>query len=305
MASSESSLSGWSVLLIAGPTMLWVILPQGWPGRGLALLAFAAALLHEPAAPKHSCLSADVLDVGQGLAVVLRTETHSLLYDTGPAFRSGSNAADFTVIPFLRYRGISTLDVLVVSHSDLDHAGGVSSILGHFEPGRIRVGEPDVTPGHPCRSPEQWEWDDISFAVIHPEAKSAWRGNNASCVILITVGEHKLLITGDIEAEAERSILQQGLIGPVDIVIVPHHGSRTSSVLQFVDELRPSVALVAAGYRNRWGFPKPDVRARWQSAGAAVLTTADSGALSFQLCAGEALGVVREHRSDEKRMWHD
>ena len=305
MAASESALTGWSVLLVAGPAMLWVVLPAGWPGRGLALLAFGAALLHEPRSQKHGCLSADVLDVGQGLAVVMQTNTHTLLYDTGPAFRSGGNAAEFTIIPFLRYRGISRLDALVVSHSDLDHAGGVASILEHFQPGRILAGEPGATPGQRCESPDQWTWDDVSFAVIHPEQGSIWRGNNASCVILITIGEHKLLITGDIEAAAERSILQKGSIGPADIVIVPHHGSRTSSRPAFVNELHPSAAIVASGYGNRWGFPKPDVTARWQTAGAAVLTTADSGALSFQLCAGEALGTVREHRRDAKRIWHD
>ena len=145
----------------------------------------------------------------------------------------------------------------------------------------------------------------MHFSFLHPDGSGRWQDNNSSCVLLVQAGEHKLLIPGDIEVQAERSLVASTALPAVDLVVVPHHGSRTSSSAGFVRSLSPAVAIVSAGYRNRWGFPKPDVVARWEQAGALVLTTAQSGAVSREYCAGASPSEPRLERRDGRRYWHD
>jgi competence protein ComEC len=145
----------------------------------------------------------------------------------------------------------------------------------------------------------------VQFEFLHPDRAGQWQGNDASCVLLIQVGDHKLLIPGDIEAHAERSITARQVLPSVDLVVVPHHGSKTSSGVRFSTTLRPEIAVVSAGYHNRWGFPKPDIVARWEGVGARVLTTAQSGAVSRQYCSGRSPGNLRLERIDGGRYWHD
>jgi competence protein ComEC len=308
LATIEPAVSGINVALISGATIMWAILPPGWPGRPLALVALVATALYKPASPAESCLALDVLDVGQGLAVILRTREHVLVYDTGPAFRSGSNTAKLVIEPFLKSNGLKSIDTLVVSHSDLDHSGGVEWLGNAFDIGQLRLGEAlgeGRPPGLACRAGDAWQWDGVSFEFLHPDLPGRWQGNDASCVLLVQVGEHKLLITGDIESKAERSIIARQVLQSVDLVVVPHHGSRTSSGITFASRLQPAVAIVSAGYHNRWGFPKPDVVARWQDAGARVLTTARAGAVSRQYCAGEKPQPLRLQRVQARRYWLD
>ena len=307
-SSAEPPLGGYRVILIAGSTAIWAILPPGWPGRHLAFVALAATLLYKPPTPPANCLDLHALDVGQGLAIVLRTQRHTLVYDTGPAFGSGTSTAKLVIGPFLRAKGVSTIDALVVSHSDLDHSGGVQWLVGAFDVDRLMLGEELEVParrGRRCRSGQAWHWDGIQFSFLHPGGDQRWQGNDASCVLLVQIGEHKLLIPGDIEAISEKSIVSGQGIATVDLVIVPHHGSRTSSSPDFVAMLRPSLAIVAAGYRNRWGFPKPDIVARWESVGARVLTTGQIGAVSRRYCSGKAAGRLRLERDYARRYWHD
>jgi competence protein ComEC len=308
LATIEPAVSGFNVALISGATIMWAILPPGWPGRPLALVALVATVLYKPASPAERCVALHVLDVGQGLAVILRTREHVLVYDTGPAFRSGSSTAKLVIEPFLRSNGLKSIDTLVVSHSDLDHSGGVEWLSNAFDVGQLRLGETlgeGRPPGLACRAGDAWQWDDVRFEFLHPDLPGRWQGNDASCVLLVQAGEHKLLITGDIESKAERSILARQALQSVDLVVVPHHGSRTSSGVTFAGRLQPAVAIVSAGYHNRWGFPKPEVVARWQDSGARVLTTATAGAVSRQYCAGEKPQPLRLQRVHGGRYWHD
>lgn len=321
----EPSISGHLVVLIAGATVAWALLPAGWPGRQVACVALIATVLYKPAPPAQNCLDFYALDVGQGLAVVLRTQQHTLVYDTGPSFRSGSSTAKLVIGPFLKSLGLSAIDLLVVSHADLDHAGGVAWLSAAFDIKRMIVGEEldhSDQPASHCRSGQAWMWEGVSFRIVHPGVGDFWQGNNASCVLLVQVGEYKLLITGDIEALAERSLVADqspvrlrrdtgnsliGIgsgIGPVDLVVVPHHGSRSSSGAEFVEMLRPSIAVVPAGYRNRWGFPKPDIVERWQAVGAQVVTTGQVGAVSQRYCKGVVTGPLRLQREQRRRYWH-
>lgn len=308
IAAFEPAVNGISIVLISGATVMWAILPTGWPGRHLAWVALAATVLHKPPSPAENCVDFHALDVGQGLAVVLRTRGHVLVFDTGPAFRSGSSTAKLVIEPFLKSYGLTAIDMLVVSHADLDHSGGVEYLNGVFRIGQLKLGEAlgEGRPsGFPCLAGESWQWDGVRFEFLHPEVPGRWRGNDASCVILVQVGDHKLLIPGDIESQAERSISARQVLPAVDMIVVPHHGSRTSSGTRFAGTVHPATAVVSAGYHNRWGFPKPDVVARWESFGARVLTTARSGAISRQYCAGEKVGPLRLERVDAGRYWHD
>ena len=308
IAAFEPAVSGLSILLVSGATVIWAILPTGWPGRYLAFVALLATAIHKPASPADGCVDLHVLDVGQGLAVILRTHSHVLVYDTGPSFRSGSSTAMLVIEPFLKSFGLSDIDMLVVSHADLDHSGGVEWLADEVGFKQLRLGEvlaENRPKGQPCRSGERWQWDGVRFEFLHPDGSAQWQGNDASCVLLIQAGEHKLLIPGDIEAKAERSISARQILTEVDLVVVPHHGSRTSSGVRFSRQLRPTIAVVSAGFHNRWGFPKPDVVARWRSAGARVLTTALSGAVSRQYCADQDPGTLRQQRVDGGRYWHD
>jgi competence protein ComEC len=293
--------------VIAVLPVVQVVFPPGWPGRKLAWIAMAAVLLYRPAAPPPGCLDYHVLDVGQGLAVVLRSGEHTVLFDTGPSFRSGSSTAEIVVIPFLKSRGIGRLDTLIVSHADQDHAGGVQAMASQLEIGRAFVGETVSDLGLqqiPCSTALSWISDGIRFRFLHPAPDAAWEGNNASCVLEVATGNHRILLTGDIEAPVEATLLGNALLGPVDTVIVPHHGSRTSSSPDFVNTLRPALAIVSAGFDNRWGFPKTDVVRRWEFGGARLLETATSGAIGQRICIDSGVERLRRERPDSRKYWH-
>lgn len=295
------------MVLVALLPVVHVVFPRGWPGRKLAWVAVLAILLHRPPAPPPGCLHYHVLDVGQGLAIVLRTSGRTVLFDTGPSFRSGSSTADLVIIPFLKSRGIDKLDTLVVSHADQDHAGGVQSIASEFDIGTVFVGEaiPDLGLHQvSCNSATSWTTDGVRFRFLHPPADAAWEGNNSSCVLEVVTGSHKLLLTGDIETPVEATLLEKGLIGPADTVIVPHHGSRTSSSPGFVTGLEPEIAIVSAGFGNRWGFPKADVVRRWEYAGARLLETATSGAVGQRICIAEGVATLSRERPESRKYWH-
>jgi competence protein ComEC len=288
--------------------VLHVMLPAGWPGRRIAALAIIAVVGNRPSPPPPGCFDYHALDVGQGLAVVLQTHRKTMLFDTGPSFRGGSSAARFTVLPFLERLGIGRLHALIVSHADLDHAGGLREIIRGTSVGRIRVGEPVTALGNAqsrCVAGDRWTWDGIEFELLHPRAGSPWRGNNASCVLEVSAGRHRLLLTGDIESPVEKLLAHRGKLRAADVVFVPHHGSGTSSTPPLVDATRPGLAIVSAGYGNRWGFPKAEVSGRWWRAGATVLNSATSGAVSQRICLATGPQELRETRVVERRIWHD
>jgi competence protein ComEC len=307
-----SAVTGSAWLLLFLP-VLWVILPPGWPGRRLALIALIALVLHKPAPPDYGCVAVDVLDIGQGLAVVLQTHAHTVVFDTGPAFRGGGNAAEAVILPYLASKGISHVDKLIVSHSDLDHSGGVEAMLNRVNVAELLVGELLIVESRGgqervqafCNAGDEWEYDDIGFSFIYPPKGGLRDGNDASCVLRVAAGDHQLLITGDIERPAEQQLVRDGLLGGVDAVVIPHHGSRTSSTAPFVSALTPDLAIVSAGFGNRWGFPKDDVVARWAGVGARVLETSTSGAIGIRLCERSGMEEVTEYRHERRRIWHE
>jgi len=285
----------------------WTLLPPGWPGRQLALVAALATILYRPQPPPQACIDLHVLDVGQGLALVLQTHTRTAVFDAGPSFRGGADTGRLVLVPFLRSKGIDALDMLIVSHADQDHAGGVRSLSEEVEVRTLLVGESldDIDmPQQHCQASKRWRWDGIDFAIVHPSELGRWKGNNASCVLEVRIANHTVVLTGDIESPVETLLAQNGAISQADIVLIPHHGSRTSSSDLFVSTVRPKVAIVSAGFENRWGFPKDDIVSAWSNAGAEVLNTATSGAISYRICERGGMRRLGLHRPEARNYWN-
>jgi competence protein ComEC len=284
---------------------LLLVSPSAWPTRCAAALLCMPILFFQPRAPAPGEYELAVLDVGQGLAIVVRTHGHALVYDTGPAFRTGRDTGELVVVPYLRARGIRSLDGLIVSHGDLDHEGGMRSVIRSIPTRSLLLGPSveDVSFGAKrCKAGQRWLWDDVVFEVLHPSAgRSAASDNDTSCVLRISGKSGSVLLTGDIEEDAESQLVARGL-PRTDVVVVAHHGSRSSSIEAFVAATRPQLAITSAGYRNRWGFPKPAITARWRATGASVLSTIETGALEVAMRQQGGV-VVREYRRERRSYW--
>ncbi len=290
------------VLLALAAVLL--IVPATLAMRFAAVCLCIPVLLYRVPTPAPGEFDLAVLDVGQGLAIVVRTHGHALVYDTGPAFRTGRDTGELVVVPYLRARGIRSLDRLVISHGDLDHQGGLQSVLRAIPTTSLLLGPSVRDPtssAERCRAGQQWRWDGIAFDVLHPSELGSSSDNDTSCVLRISGRTGSVILTGDIEAMGELELLDRGLPG-TDVVVVAHHGSRTSSIDAFVAATQPKLAVVSAGYRNRWGFPKPEITARWQAAGATVLSTIDAGAIEIAMTRKDG-PVIREHRSEQRTYW--
>ena len=273
------------------------------PGRRLAWLAVLPMALSNHDQIEYGTARVLVMDVGHGLAVLIETADHKLLYDAGPVYRSGFDAGQEIVVPTLMRRGHLDLDMLIISHSDIDHAGGAGAVLDTFPSVRVLHG-PDVDRigGMDCVAGQGWTWDGIRFSVLHPSADFVGDDNDSSCVLKISTGQRSVLLTGDIEAHAESRLVTDAAAIAADIVLVPHHGSATSSSARFIAATGAQLALVSAGFANRWGFPKVEVRERWRESGAHMIVTGESGALSFTL--GEKDFVWSTQRAASRRYWH-
>lgn len=288
----------------AGVALL--LLPRGMPGRPLGLLLLAPSLLHQPDRGENGDFLFTLLDVGQGLACVVETGNHVLVYDTGPVFPSGFNTAEAVLIPYLRSRGIDKIDQLIISNADRDHAGGVEALRKTLPVSRVMSGETlDFLDTDACRSGMHWVWDGVDFTILHPHPEDQYaKQNNSSCVLMVKGAGGSLLIPGDVEREAE-AVLVDRYAGSLrtDILVAPHHGSNTSSTAALVEQVDPAYVLFPTGYRNRFGFPKRVVVERWRQAGAELFNTVDSGAIQFRVDAEEGLTRPLRFRQANPHFW--
>ena len=290
--------------------VLLLLLPGGVPGRWPGLLLLLPLGLPRPAPhPADGDFWFDLLDVGQGLSAVIQTRHHTLVYDVGPRYSDRFDAGGAVLVPFLRQRGVTRIDRLILSNGDADHRGGLAGLLRQVPVTAMFSGEPEripaTRPPTRCRAGTQWSWDGVRFRILHPDAGGGWHGNDASCVLRVENGAGSLLLPGDIEGAAERALLaRQRDWLDVDLVVMPHHGSRSSSGPGLVRATTPGFALAASGYRNRYGFPRPQVVARWRAAGARVLNTADSGALHFRFEVGRPPAGPVGWRQRAGRFWN-
>jgi len=296
-------LSSPAVLAVAALGVAFAVCGRALPGRRLAWLALLPIAWPSVILPPHGAAHAVVLDVGHGLAVLVETRSSRLLFDAGPTAPSGFDSGVEIVLPALTAGGRRGLDRLIVSHSDNDHAGGAAAVVAGFPAVDVLKG-PDVVGlrGRPCVAGDAWEWDGVRFSLLHPPADFGSLGNESSCVLKVETAAGALLVTGDIERRGESAVVAQKQSLAADVIVVPHHGSATSSSPPFVTAVGARFAIVSAGYANRWGFPRPEVSARWRQSGAAVVVTGDAGAVSIDL--GPAGVTVSAERDGRHRYWH-
>lgn len=291
------------ILLLAVAGAGIALLPRAVPARWLGLVMLLPLAWPRIEQPPHGAFDLTVLDVGQGLAVVVRTREHALLYDAGPSRPEGFDSGQAIVAPALRTLGIRRLDRLVASHGDNDHAGGVPAVLRSHRPAVVQSG-PGAGIGTPCVAGERWTWDGVAFEFLHPPAHFPALRNEASCVLRIDVGGHSALLPGDIGAVVEQRLLRAGAPLRASLLLLPHHGSRGSGSAAFLDAVGPSHAIVSAGFRNRFGHPAPEVVARVQGIGGDVHATAAGGALRMRV---DDVGVrlLAAERTDARRLWQE
>lgn len=284
-------------LPLAAAGLLLALLPLPWRLRAPGLLLVLPALLSVPA-PEQ--LRIVVLDVGQGQAISVELPAYTLLYDTGPAFGSG-DAAERVIIPYYRSRGRRP-DLIVVSHGDQDHAGGLDSLRLAYPQaallGRMRQPPPSMSS---CEAGRHWQGGGWNFQLLHPASGRRGSDNNASCVLRASRGAHAILLTGDIERPGEQQLLHTGRPLAADWASMPHHGSRSSSSADFVAAVAAREVAVSAGFGNRWGFPLPEVVARWQQQGARVASSGAGGALIYTLEDGE--WRLQRYREQRQAIW--
>jgi len=308
----------WSVLVALGG-VAWLLAPRGVPWRAGGLALFVPALAWPAPGPALGEAWVTTLDVGQGLAVVVRTRRHALLYDAGPAYGAEADSGGRVILPFLRNARVARLDVMMLTHADRDHIGGALSVLESLPTARILssldASHPALVLGAsrvPCTRGQRWTWDGIAFEVLHPArrvpavarvAEAPARANDRSCVLKVASAAHAVLLTGDIERRTEAALVAAS--GPglrADALLVPHHGSRTSSSAEFIAAVAPRWAVISVGYRNRFGHPHPTVLARYRLAGVQPLRSDALGAIEVHL-APAALSVHAARR-DARRYWH-
>lgn len=297
-------------LALLGAGLVALRLP--WRLR-LAGVALMLPLLW-PAVPRPPAGEFELLapDVGQGNAVLVRTAGHALLFDAGPAYSPGADAGERVLLPLLRGLGLRRLDRLVLSHRDTDHVGGAATLLQALPVGELLS---SLEADHPllqtgpaarrCEAGQGWTWDGVRFELLHPlpvHFDAVLKPNDLSCVLRITAASgRRALLLGDLEAQQERALAAREPDLRADLLLVPHHGSKTSSSAELLAAVQPRVALVQAGYRSRFGHPALPVLTRYQAAGIAVVTSPACGAWHWRTDTGEA-GCERERR---RRYWHD
>jgi competence protein ComEC len=306
---------GAAAVLLGALACALVLAPARFPGRWLAALGLCPVLFAPPRPPVPGEIRLTALDVGQGTAVLVETAQGRLLYDTGPALGPDSEAGSRVILPWLRAHGVDRLQAVVVSHEDLDHAGGALAVLRgvrvDWVSSSLAPEHPVVAAAprhHPCVRGERWSWGEVRFEWLHPGPEPV-RGAGAPpkarrCVLRVESAAGTALLAGDIEAAQERQLL--GLFEPArlraDVLIAPHHGSRTSSTPAFLDAVAPAYAVFQVGYRNRYRHPNPQVLERYRTRGVEVLRSDAHAAIEIRMRPGEAPHVVR-HRLDRPRWW--
>ncbi|HSC65463.1 MAG TPA: DNA internalization-related competence protein ComEC/Rec2 [Caldimonas sp.] len=289
-----------------------VVLPLPWRAKLVAVPLALALLVPPTELPDEGSFDVVAADIGQGTAVLVRTRRHALLFDSGPQYSRESDAGQRVLVPLLRSRGEGSIDLLVLSHRDSDHVGGARTLLGAIDVASMASSLED---GHAllaaardsrrCIAGQRWRWDGVDFAVLAPGADDyarTLRPNAMSCVLRVAGGGRSVLLTGDIEREQEAALVAAHGDGlRTDVLMAPHHGSKTSSSAPFLDAVRPRIAVFQAGYRNRFGHPAADVLDRYRERGIAIVASPACGAWQWR-ADGAAEGACE--RDASRRYWH-
>jgi competence protein ComEC len=308
----------WTMLLaMAG--VLWLLAPRDVPHRWLGALWCLPLFTITPTMPEQGEYRLTVLDVGQGTAAAIRTKNHTLVYDTGARWSDQSDAGARLIVPYLRASGSNRIDGLVVSHLDLDHSGGANSLLrsaptqwlltSMFDSADVvATARQRNSKVFACVAGQSWIWDDVLFEVLHPTRESysnaKLKTNDRSCVVKVSSKTASVLLTGDIEAQSEAALLAQSSAQiKADALLIPHHGSMTSSTEAFLDAVAPKIAFINAGYRNRFGHPRPAVLDRYVARSIAVHRTDWHGAITVE--SHDGFSKPLQERGVRQRYWVD
>jgi len=310
----------WTVATgVAGALLL--LAPRGIPGRAWGFLWILPLFVVRPEPPPHGAFRLTVLDVGQGLSAVVETHHYTLVYDAGPRYTETTDAGGRIVAPFLRATGLRRVDGLIISHQDLDHSGGTLSLLQSTPVGWFASSLPadhaivlraQAQGGRvvmACIAGQHWTWDGVVFTVLHPTRAEyddpRAKTNDRSCVVRIDSAYGSALLTGDLEAKSEAKLLRDdSAVLRADVLVVPHHGSRTSSTPAFIRGVAPAIAVFACGYRNRFGHPRPDIVARYVAEAVHMVRTDMEGAVTLTFASGTPLQPVSA-RDLRRRYWMD
>ncbi|MBY0545573.1 MAG: DNA internalization-related competence protein ComEC/Rec2 [Gammaproteobacteria bacterium] len=293
----------WLVL----PTFIAVLLalaPLQWPARWLGLIWFLPALLARPEKLPPQAVKLTVLDVGQGLSVIIQTQNHTLIYDTGMGYPDGYNMGDVVLLPFFRAVHIHHVDQLIISHGDADHAGGAVALVREFPQLPILTSAiAKFKQAQFCHAGQTWQLDGVEFKILYPFEGQLAADNNNSCVLEIVAGSKKAILPGDIEETAEKTLVEHypGQLG-ADVLIAAHHGSQTSSTPDFIAAINPKIVIFSTGYLNRYHFPSPKVVSRYTAEGSLLYNTSTDGAVTIVFNQGLK---VHAYRSDARHFWDE
>ncbi|MDH5518075.1 MAG: DNA internalization-related competence protein ComEC/Rec2 [Gammaproteobacteria bacterium] len=294
-------------LLLAMLGLIVLFLPAGIPARMLSLFLLLPLLVSQSSVLPDNAFELHVLDVGQGLSVYIKTRHHHLLYDAAAKIGDQFDLGEKVVLPFLRQQHVSHLDKLVISNGDNDHIGGAQAVLNAINTEQV-IGRDIETISHArvslCKTGQHWRWDGVLFEILHPYDQHYRKRNNYSCVLKVSNAVNSVLITGDIENKAEQELLQdRAALLQSTVLIVPHHGSKTSSSLAFLHAVRPQLAIYSSGYLNRYRFPHSQVTERYSELGIKQLNTAKSGHISLLVDQNSLKNRALSYRQQKRRYW--
>ena len=299
--------------------VLWLLLPRGFPQRWLGLILLLPLFFVSSPRPMQGAMQVAVLDIGQGLSVIIKTTNHTFLYDAGSKYNEQSDAGGRIVVPYLRGEGIKKLDGFMVSHNDIDHSGGAPSVLAQMPLGwfasSFTQSDSMILPANAlkCFAGQHWQWDGVSFEVLYPSWQSyddeSLSDNNRSCVVKVTSQFGSILLTGDIEEMAETRLLEAN-IDKVhsDVLVAPHHGSKTSSTVGLVQAVGAKHIIFTVGYLNRFKHPKPMIEKRYEESGAWLYRSDYNGALLIDFTPKTNVQPnmqILAWRQAQPRYWHD
>ena len=300
----ESSLLAFA-LACAGS--VWLLAPRGVPARALGALLLLPLCFPRTVLPEKGAFRATVIDVGQGLSVLVRTRSHALLVDAGARYPSGFDLGEAAVVPTLHALGVTHLDRMIISHGDNDHAGGAVSVLLAYPGTPVWGGEParGPVPMQQCHAGQQWQWDGVAFRMLRPPAPVTVKGNDAGCVLLVTGSGGRLLLPADTSSNVESDIAGAVPAGPPLVLVVPHHGSKTSSSIEYLRALQPVFAVASTGYLNAYHHPAAEVVARYDALGIPLLDTPSVGAVRMAFPGSAGPRVVAEERRRQAHYWRE
>ncbi len=295
----------WLCLALLLGVVIW-LLPIGIRYHWLSLPLVSAVFLTDTNRLADHEFEVKIIDVGQGLSVLVRTKNHNLLFDTGGRLGSGTTIADAVVLPMLRFEGVDTLDKLIVSHPDSDHSAGVESITDAIPVASV-VTEgsfaSEIKADEYCENDQFWMWDGVRFEFMNDSSIDFSSENNRSCVLLVSSGSSEVVLPGDIEIESEQHLISVSPKRQVDLIVSPHHGSRTSSSQTFVEHMKPQFVVHSVGWRNRYKFPHVEIIARYNQQGAETYRTDRDGMLTFVFAEDGIKGEPIAYRDAHCEFW--